>query len=142
MGVEHCIGPQETMTSSLRVLLLLCTLAATTQASLKISNLRASDLPGFLTADPDAYVQVHCGAANLGKTATRNNNHNPWWEEDFHHFRAKAGDVLKLEVYDSDIGFDDLLGTCQRSIQVGVWNNLECYLKRGGTLYYSYAFTK
>merc|ERR1712168_1418484 len=65
----------------------------------------------------------------------------PWWEEEFNHFRAQTGEVLKLEVFDSDIGFDDNLGTCQRSIQVGVWKDLECYLKRGGTLYYSYTFT-
>ena len=129
------------MSSSLRLLLLLCALAATSQAALKVFNLRASKLPDFI-GTTDAYVTVMCGAEDLGKTKTRFNNANPWWDEEFSHFRAQATEVLKLEVFDSDVGLDDLLGSCQRSIQVGTWNNVECYLKRGGTLYYSYTFTK
>merc|ERR1719228_811366 len=114
------------MPFSLGVLLLLCALhAVPSRAGLAVSDLRGNKIPSpNLLGTPDAYVKVFSGTTDLGRTATRNNNRNPWWDEDFHHFQAREGDVLKLEVYDDDILFDDLIGTCTRTIQVGTWDDM------------------
>ncbi|XP_074525890.1 perforin-1-like [Halichoeres trimaculatus] len=118
------------------LLLLLCGLTAT-HAQLRLFNLRASDLPSNLLGTTDGFVEVFCGSASLGKTSTRNNNVNPWWEEEFTHFKAQQNDVLRMEVFDGDFLFDDLLGVCQRQIKVGTHHH-DCFLKKGGTLHYSY----
>lgn len=81
---------------------------------LKVFDLRAKGLPSGLLGITDGYVKVFRGAAFLGKTSVRNNQANPWWSEEFSHFSGTSKDLLKLEVWDSDFIFDDLLGTCIR----------------------------
>ncbi|XP_070761231.1 perforin-1-like [Enoplosus armatus] len=125
------------MASGLPLLLLvLCTLSVA-QSQLKVFNLQASSLPSDLLGIADGYVKVFCGSATLGVTSVRNNNANPWWEDEFTHFKAQQNDVLRLEVYDSDILLDDLLGVCQRQIKLGSHDH-NCYLEKGGTLHYTY----
>ncbi|KAK5609258.1 hypothetical protein CRENBAI_013653 [Crenichthys baileyi] len=125
------------MASKLSVLLLvLCTLTLA-QAQLRLFNLRGSKLPANLFGTTDGYVTVFCGEASLGKTSVRTNTVNPWWEEEFTHFQAQENEVLKLEVRDDDLLFDDLLGVCERQLQFGTHQH-DCYLKKGGTLHYSY----
>ncbi|XP_071392161.1 perforin-1-like [Centroberyx affinis] len=129
------------MASSLSSLLLvLCSLAAV-EARLQLFNLRASDLPSGLLGTTDGYVKVFCGSATLGETSVRDNNANPWWDEKFSHFGARQNDVLRLEVYDSDFLYDDLLGICQRQIKMGTHEH-DCFLKKGGTLHYSYTLSE
>ncbi|KAF3848437.1 hypothetical protein F7725_014934 [Dissostichus mawsoni] len=105
-----------------------CFLEEVAEAQLKLFNLRASKLHSSTLGKPDAYVEVFCGSANLGETSVHNNNPNPWWEEDFTHFKARVNDVMMLKVYDQDFGLDDLLGVCQRQIKLGTHEH-ECYLE-------------
>ncbi|KAK9523188.1 hypothetical protein VZT92_019597 [Zoarces viviparus] len=118
------------------LLLVLCSLALA-DAHFKVFNLRGSSLSSSILGHADAYVKVFCGSATLGETSVRNNNPNPWWEEEFTHFKAQQNDVLRLEVHDSDFGFDDFLGVCQRQIKLGT-NSHDCFLEKGGTLHYTY----
>ncbi|XP_040012087.1 perforin-1-like [Xiphias gladius] len=125
------------MASSLPLLLwLLCSLTVA-EAQIKLFNLSASDLPSNILGITDGYVKVFCGSAPLGETSVRNNNPNPWWEEEFIYFKAQENDILRLEVYDSDLFFDDLLGVCQRQIKQGTHEH-DCFLEKGGTLHYTY----
>ncbi|XP_034005850.1 perforin-1-like [Trematomus bernacchii] len=118
------------------LLLVLCTLTVA-EAQLKLFNLRARRLNSGILGTPDAYVEVFSGSASLGETSVRHNNENPWWEEDFTDLDTQENDMMKLEVYDQDIGFDDLIGVCQRQIKLGTHEH-ECFLKKGGTLRYTY----
>uniref|UniRef100_A0A672FAF1 C2 domain-containing protein n=1 Tax=Salarias fasciatus TaxID=181472 RepID=A0A672FAF1_SALFA len=122
--------------SSLLLLLLLGCLGGV-QSQVRVFDLRASKLPQGLMSTTDGYVKVFLGSATLGKTSVRNNDANPWWAEDFAYFYAQANDVLRLEVHDDDILFDDLIGVCQRQLQVGTHEH-DCFLEKGGTLHYSY----
>lgn len=119
--------------------LLLCSLAAT-QAQLRLFNLRASGLPSGLLGTTDGYVKVFCGSSLLGETSVRNNTPNPWWAEEFTYFSAAENDTLKLEVLDSDYGFDDRLGICQRQMKLGTHEH-DCYLEKGGVLHYEYTLS-
>ncbi|KAI3371905.1 hypothetical protein L3Q82_006686 [Scortum barcoo] len=125
------------MASTLPVLLLVLCSLTVAQCQLKLFNLRASGLPSDLLGTTDGYVKVFCGSATLGTTSVRKDNVNPWWEEEFAYFKAQENDVLRLEVHDSDLVFDDLLGVCQRQIKVGTHEH-KCYLEKGGTLHYAY----
>ena len=131
------IASCEAMASSHPLLLLfLCSLGVA-KSQLKVFNLRANDLPSDLLGISDGYVKVFCGSANLGETSVRHNEANPWWGEEFSFIDAHQNDVLRLEVYDSDIGRDDLLGICQCRIKLGNHEH-ECFLEEGGILHYSY----
>ncbi|XP_061133860.1 uncharacterized protein LOC133153776 [Syngnathus typhle] len=125
------------MASSLSLILLVLCGLPMAQAQLKVFNLRATGLPSDILGITDGYVKVFCGSATLGKTEVRKDTVNPWWEEEFSYFKAQAQDVLRLEVYDRDLVFDDLLGVCQRQIRPGTHAH-DCFLKKGGTLHYVY----
>lgn len=125
------------MASTLPVrLLLLCSLAVA-QASLRVFNLRATGLPADALGVSDGYVKVFCGSVSLGKTAVLHNQINPWWDEEFAYFKAQENDILRLEVHDSDLVFDDLLGVCSRELKRGTYDH-QCTLDNEGSLYYSY----
>lgn len=130
-------SPSDAMASALPLLVLVLFSLGVAQAQIRVFDLRASDLPGNLLGTTDGYVKVFCGSASLGETSVRNNNRNPWWEEDFQYFNTQENDILRLEVHDSDFLFDDLLGVCQRQIKKGTHDH-NCFLEKGGTLHYSY----
>lgn len=130
-------SPSDAMASALPRLVLVLFSLGVAQAQIRVFDLRASDLPRNLLGTTDGYVKVFCGSASLGETSVRNNNRNPWWEEDFQYFNSQENDILRLEVHDSDFLFDDLLGVCQRQIKKGTHDH-NCFLEKGGTLHYSY----
>ncbi|XP_040052745.2 uncharacterized protein LOC120831387 [Gasterosteus aculeatus] len=118
------------------LLLVLCSLTLT-DAQFKLFNLRATDLSANLLGRPDAYVKVSCGSSDLGETSVSRNQKNPWWEEEFATYKGQENDVMRLEVFDKDLFFDDLLGVCQRQIKRGTHAH-DCFLEKGGTLHYTY----
>lgn len=120
------------------LLLLVCSLAVA-KAQLKVFNLRATDLPADIFGVTDGYVKVSCMSAILGQTEVRHNSANPWWDEQFFYYEAQENDILRLELHDEDVIFDDLLGACQINIKPGTHEH-NCYLEKG-VLYYSYTFT-
>lgn len=124
------------MAPGLLLLLVMCSLSMT-QSKMMLFNLRASSLPSGLLGTTDGFIKVFCGSATLGMTSICNDNANPWWDEEFVYFKAQQNDILRLEVYDNDIVFDDLLGVCQRQIKLGTHEH-DCFLEKGGTLHYTY----
>ncbi|XP_034027141.1 protein C2-DOMAIN ABA-RELATED 1-like [Thalassophryne amazonica] len=124
---------------SFLLLLVLCGLTVA-EAQLMVFNLRASDLPSDILGTSDGYVKVSCGQAYLGQTDVRKDNANPWWEEEFSYSNGQENNVLKLNVYDSDVLFDDHLGTCERQIKVGTHEH-DCHLEKGSTLHYVYTLS-
>ncbi|XP_034055705.1 perforin-1-like [Gymnodraco acuticeps] len=122
------------------LLLLLCALTVA-EAQLKVFDLRASNLDSGFLGSPDGYVKIFYGSATLGETSVRDNNQNPWWKEEFTHVNAREYGVMRLEVYDEDIGSDELLGVCRRIIRLGTHEHA-CVLEEGGTLHYTYSFVE
>lgn len=135
-----CCSPSsvsyQVMAFRLPLLLVLCSLTVA-QSQLQLFNLRATGLPSDLLGITDGYVKVFCDSISLGKTSIRHNEVNPWWEEVFAYFKAQENNVLRLEVHDSDLVFDDLLGVCERQIKLGTYEH-DCILNEGGTLHYAY----
>ncbi|XP_023253320.1 perforin-1-like [Seriola lalandi dorsalis] len=128
------------MASSLPLLLLVLCSLSVAQSQLRVFNLRASGLPSDLFGVTDGYVKVFCSSAAMGMTSIRHDNPNPWWEEQFTNSNAQVNDVLRLEVFDHDFVFDDLLGVCQCQIKPGTHEH-DCFLKEGGSLHYAYTLS-
>ncbi|KAL1020918.1 hypothetical protein UPYG_G00006390 [Umbra pygmaea] len=122
-------------------LLFLCMLAGIHGATVKIWGLHARGLVGDPTTHPDAYVKVSCGTISGGMTEFRRDEDDPSWRSQFTLEGVKAGTPLTLEVWDKDLNFDDHLGTCTIPLTYGTHTNKSCYVRTGGTLYYSYTYS-
>lgn len=127
------------MSSASLLLLVLCGLAVA-QGDVRVYNLRATGLPSDALGISDGYVKVFSGPASLGKTSTLHNQVNPWWKEEFIYKNAVENDILRLEVYDSDLIFDDRLGVCSMQLKIGSFDH-QCTLDEGGSLFYSYTLS-
>uniref|UniRef100_A0A1A8CWG8 C2 domain-containing protein n=1 Tax=Nothobranchius kadleci TaxID=1051664 RepID=A0A1A8CWG8_NOTKA len=125
------------MASSLPLVLLLCILG-TAFSDLRVSNLRAAGLRPDQNSNADGFVKVFCASTSMGQTTVYHDHPNPSWTSTFTYRRALQGDVLKLEVFDKDVAFDDRLGTCTVRIKKGTFSH-RCSLTKGGTLSYTYS---
>ncbi|KAM3596381.1 uncharacterized protein V6R79_013531 [Siganus canaliculatus] len=131
----------EAMAYSLPLLLgALCCLSVA-HGVLRVFNMRASGLEtDIFGGDTDGYVRGFCNSASLGQTSVRKDDANPWWSEEFVSFTCAENAVLTLEVHDSDLIFDNMLGSCQTSVITGT-NSNTCYLEGGAVFYYTVEYT-
>ncbi|KAK9975705.1 hypothetical protein ABG768_020943 [Culter alburnus] len=104
-------------------------------AAVRVFGLNAKGLDGDFIGRSDTYVKVWCGSTYGGETEQHSST-NPTWSKQFNFPNCNTNDNLKLEVWDKDLVFDDLLGTCGRLVQNGSFT-VTCYLNEG-TLFYSY----
>ncbi|CAB1322389.1 unnamed protein product [Coregonus sp. 'balchen'] len=125
-------------------LLVLCTLALVQcgpyDDRVRVWGISATNLKGDLLSQPDPYVKVWCGPAFGGMSSILNNQANPNWPGEFNFLDIIDDSVLKLEVWDDNVGPDERLGTCTTTIYPGT--HIEtCHLKKG-TVYYTYTYQK
>ncbi|XP_013998924.1 perforin-1-like [Salmo salar] len=122
-------------------LLVLCTLAIVhcdlDDVHVRVWGLSASNLKGDLS-QPDPYVKVWYGTVFGGMSSILKNQANPTWPSEFNFVDIIHKSVLKLEVWDNNVGPDHLLGTCTTTIHPGTHTET-CQLKRG-TVYYTYSY--
>ncbi|TRY55466.1 hypothetical protein DNTS_004890 [Danionella cerebrum] len=106
-------------------------------AALRVFDLYAMDLTGDVIGNkPDPYIKVWCGSTFGGTTEHVDSSTNPVWSAEFSFPVCKANEVLKLEVWDKDVFFDDKIGSCTRTLQEGL-HKIPCHLSKG-TLFYTY----
>ncbi|XP_037387864.1 perforin-1-like [Pygocentrus nattereri] len=109
---------------------------ALTNAAVRVWGLQGFNLKGDPIGHPDPYVKVWCDSTFGGMTEFQQNNANPIWTAEFNFPNCAAKDILKLEVWDKDTHYDDLLETCYAHVQSGTHAN-ECTVGKG-SLRYSY----
>ncbi|XP_041760130.1 calcium-dependent lipid-binding protein-like [Coregonus clupeaformis] len=125
-------------------LMVLCTLALVQcgpyDDRVRVWGISATNLKGDIISQPDPYVKVWCGPAFGGMTSILKNQANPTWPGEFNFLDVIHKSVLKLEVWDDNVGPDHRLGTCTTTIYPGT--HIEtCHLKKG-TVYYTYTYQK
>ncbi|XP_030066663.1 perforin-1-like [Microcaecilia unicolor] len=112
-------------------------------SSFSVTIHRSEGLKGDPWPNPsDGYVKVFIGA-KMRRTRTIMNQNNPRWNEklDFGELLLTPQLQLRVEVWDKDIKWDDLLGSCWRSIFATARDREErCYF-RHGNIYFSFKAT-
>ncbi|XP_060636160.2 perforin-1-like [Anolis sagrei] len=108
------------------------------QGKLTVTIQRAHNLWGDYITSTDAYVKVFY-QGKQSQTSTIWNNNNPIWKS---HFDLGIVQVLgetsklKIQVWDEDNRYDDdLLGSCDFTLQAGKPVSTVCYLNHGSLLF-------
>ncbi|XP_008540774.2 perforin-1 [Equus przewalskii] len=101
-------------------------------ARLEVMSFLARDLWGDMFTATDAYVKVFFGGQEL-RTGTVWDDNNPRWETrlDFGDVLLATGGPLRVQVWDTDSGWDDdLLGSCDHAPKSGS-HTVMCPLNHG-----------
>ncbi|KAK6308444.1 hypothetical protein J4Q44_G00217150 [Coregonus suidteri] len=122
-------------------LLFLCMLAGVHGANVRVFGLHASGMvEGDIAGNyPDPYVKVWCGGESGGMTNWQKDTHNPSWSAVFSFLDVPSSASLKFEIWDKDLNFDDLLGTCTNTELMSGSHSVTCKLS-SGNFYYTYKY--
>lgn len=111
--------------------LLLLSLLCAAHADVHVWGISGSNLSGDPSGNPpDPYVKVQCGSVSGGMTDFKKDTSNPTWSETFSFRDGKAGDTLRVEVWDKDLSYDDHLGTCTTTVGSGS-HRVSCLIGKG-----------
>lgn len=82
----------------------------------------------------DGFVKIFFNGM-YGETETVLNNNDPDWNAMYDFGSVELGQKLRLEVWDSDVFFSDILGTCVVTPEQGI-HFLMCQLDQGALFFY------
>ncbi|KAI4874466.1 hypothetical protein NFI96_007060 [Prochilodus magdalenae] len=102
-----------------------------TDAAVRVWGMRASGLKGDPVGHPDPYLKVWCASTFGGMTEFYKDNGSPAWSAQFYFPSCGINDIVKLEVWDKDLNFDDHLGTCTSRVVSGTHFNVYCGVGKG-----------
>ncbi|XP_043942303.1 perforin-1-like [Protopterus annectens] len=104
-------------------------------AKLTVVIRRASGLWGDHFSQADAYVKV-IYETHFVQTSVILNNDNPLWEDTFDigFVTVTEHSLMHIEVWDSDLKYDDLLGSCEERLLSGHHKKI-CYFTYGRLIF-------
>ncbi|CAJ1054051.1 perforin-1-like [Xyrichtys novacula] len=104
-----------------------CPLKAS-RGTLVVTIVRAWNLYGDIWGTTDGYVKIQYGSYS-GRTSVISSN-DPRWNARFSIGKVDTQSDLKIEVWDDDWIYDDLLGSCAKSLKKGT-HTYSCPTLRG-----------
>ncbi|XP_076585282.1 perforin-1-like isoform X1 [Chaetodon auriga] len=106
-----------------------CCPKKTAEGMLKVTIIRGWDLDGDFLSKTNSYAIMWYGTTRRKTRVIKSNN--PEWNQSYDLGKVGTHLDLKVEVWDRDIGKDDLLGSCSWFLNPGT-HKLTCQLKKGG----------
>uniref|UniRef100_A0A3B5KYJ6 MACPF domain-containing protein n=1 Tax=Xiphophorus couchianus TaxID=32473 RepID=A0A3B5KYJ6_9TELE len=98
------------------------------KGTLRVTSIRAWGLSGDYAGATESYVKM-----SLGSTYYRTdviNSDYPYWTVDYNFGKVYTLQVLAVEIWDEDLQYDDLLGSCVRYLSQGD-NSFTCAAESG-----------
>ncbi|KAM7163173.1 perforin-1-like isoform 1-T2 [Macrochelys suwanniensis] len=125
-----CVCREDTITNSM------CCSRERGLGKLMVTVKEASGLWGDYFTATDAFVKVFFERVER-ETVTIWNNNNPVWNVpfDFGTVHITSASKIRIEVWDKDRWYDDLLGSCDVPLESGGPHQKECYLNHGRLLF-------
>ncbi|KAM4603873.1 perforin-1-like [Polymixia lowei] len=91
------------------------------RGTLEVTIIRASRLKGDYFDETDAYVKLYYGS--IYKRTRIIISNNPTWNTRYSLGKVDTHLSLKLEVWDEDVDYDDLLISCNRTLEQGSYTH-------------------
>ncbi len=105
------------------------------RATLRVEIERATDLDSDPWGGTDAYVKISYNG-KYKQTETKMDTDYPTWYTTYDFGSADVSQELRLEVWDKDVYYDDFVGSCNVTPELGT-HSQSCQLS-DGVLFYTY----
>ncbi|XP_027872718.1 perforin-1-like [Xiphophorus couchianus] len=107
------------------------------KGTLSVTIIQGYNISGDIAGRTECFVHIWYGSTKQSTHMVKSNN--PKFNENFDFGKVDTNNVLRVEVWDKDLFYDQFLGDCRRNPTPGT-HHIKCSIKRG-RLEFTYTLT-